>query len=240
MKNKIVRFIQSQISRSRSKGVVLGLSGGIDSALTAVLCKHALGREKVLCLLLPCDSHKQDLDDARLIIKKFRLRAQAVDIRPIYKASLKILPKAGRIASANLKARLRMAVIYYFANKYNYLVCGTSNNSERMAGYFTKHGDGGADFLPLGDLSKARVRKLAGLLNIPARIIAKAPSAGLWPGQTDEAELGMSYSDLDDILLRLRKGQKQVRASRLVNKVKSCIKSSEHKRRPAPVCMING
>ena len=240
MKNKIIRFIKKEVKRSKAKGVVLGLSGGVDSAVVAVLCAQALGKDRVLCLILPCGNQKQDSLDARALVKKFKLNARVIDLEGVYRAYMKILPKAGRMASANLKARLRMTVIYYFANKFNYLVCGTSNRSERMVGYFTKFGDGAADFLPLGALLKKQVRQLAAALNIHEDIITKAPTAGLWPGQTDEKELGMSYNDLDDILLRLQKRQKQACKSNLVQKVKSSIESSQHKRRLPPICAIYG
>ena len=240
MKNKIIRFIRKEVKQSKARGVVLGLSGGVDSAVAAVLCAEALGGVKVLCLILPCGSHEQDLRDARALVKKFSLKSRVIDLESVYRAYLAILPKAGRMASANLKSRLRMTVEYYFANKLNYLVCGTSNRSERMAGYFTKFGDGAADILPLGGLLKKQVRRLAADLGIPGNIITKPPTAGLWPGQTDEKELGMSYDDLDDILLRIKNGQKQIRARCLVNKVKFCIKSSQHKRRLPPMCTING
>jgi NAD+ synthase len=152
---------------------------------------------------------------------------------PAYKCLRRILPPADRKAKGNLKARLRMLVIYYFANKFNYLVAGTGNKSELLMGYFTKYGDGAVDFLPLGGLLKREVRLLAEAAGIPSRIINKPPTAGLWQGQTDESEMGISYKELDDILFNLERGRKPKTSVRNLSKVKALIKTSEHKRLPA-------
>jgi len=134
----------------------------------------ALGKEKVLALILPCESQKKDIEDAKNLVKRFDIRTKLVDLTKIYHQLIKILPKANRITYANLKARLRMIVLYYFANKFNYLVCGTSNKSELMTGYFTKFGDGASDILPIGSLLKTEVRKLAEELNIPDLLLKKS------------------------------------------------------------------
>jgi len=214
---------------------VLGLSGGVDSALVAALAKRAVGRKRLLCLLLPCGSSNQDQQDAKLMIKKFGLKYKLVEITPIYKSLCKILPWGDRRVMGNLKARLRMLVIYYFANKLNYLVCGTGNKSELLVGYFTKYGDGGVDILPLASLLKKEVRELARELGVPRSIIDKHPTAGLWAGQTDEKELGISYNELDSILFRLERKRKQVSPPNKVKKVQAMIKSSQHKRQPAAI-----
>lgn len=238
IRKKIVSWIRKNLRQSGCRGIVLGLSGGVDSACAAALCKEAAGRSKVLALILPCHSHVQDLRDSGLVARMLGIKAQTVDLSGIYDSFVKILPRASRIASANLKPRLRMVSLYYFANKLNYLVCGTGNKSEIMVGYFTKYGDGAADILPLADLSKTKVRLLAGELDIPKRIIDKPPSAGLWPGQTDEDEMGISYRELDDILECLESKQKQKAPREKVNKVKQMVWRSAHKRQSPNICYI--
>ena len=238
MKAKIVSWIRGQVKSAKAKGIVLGLSGGIDSAVVAALSKEAVGREKVLAVFLPCNSNPQDLKDAKLIAQKLKLKSKLVNLSGVYNVFLRALPDADSLARGNLKPRLRMAALYYFANKLNYLVCGTGNKSELMAGYFTKYGDGGVDILPIGDLLKRQVRVLARELKIHESVIDKAPSAGLWPGQTDEGEMGLAYDDLDEILHRMATGRKQTASSDKLNKVRLMHKRSEHKRSGAQVCRI--
>ena len=238
LRKKIVNWIRLNLRQSGAKGIVLGLSGGVDSACAAALCRQAVSENKVLGLLLPCHSHIQDLRDARLTAKSLGIKIKTLDLSGIYDSLLKILPPANRVAAANLKSRLRMAVLYYFANSLNYLVCGTGNKSELMVGYFTKFGDGGVDILPLADLFKAQVRQLAGELGIHKRIIDKPPSGGLWPGQTDEGEMGISYRELDEILQRLETKQSQALAQKKVNKVKQMIRCSAHKRQGPRICCL--
>jgi NAD+ synthase len=234
IKDKIVSWIRRQVKDARAKGIVMGLSGGLDSSVTAALSKEAVGRRRVLALVLPCHSQQGDLKDAELIAKKLGIKTTIVELSGIYDRLLKILPPAGSLGRANLKPRLRMLVLYYFANKLNYLVCGTGNKSELSLGYFTKYGDGGTDILPLGDLLKREVVKLARELGLPEKIILKAPTAGLWPGQTDEAEMGITYNELDDILARI--DEKKAQAQAKVKKVRAMIASSQHKRQGPKVC----
>lgn len=223
---------------AKAKGVVLGLSGGLDSCVVAVLAKQALGKDKVLALLMPCHSHKSDLEDAVAFAHKFGIKTRVVDLTKSYDGLVKSLPVADRMTLANIRPRLRMIVLYYFARKLKFLVCGTSNKSEIMAGYFTKYGDGASDIIPLGDLYKTQVRKLAKELKIPQAIIDKPPTAGLWPGQTDEGEMGITYANLDDILVRIEKKKKQILPKVKVDKVKKMIQLSEHKRQKPAVCRI--
>lgn len=238
MKNKIINWIRGQVKSSRAKGLILGLSGGIDSAVVLALAKQAVGKDKVLAICLPCHSHQEHLDDARLIARKFGIKTKVIDLSNTYNSLIKALPKAGKIAISNLKPRLRMLVLYYFANKFNYLVCGTGNKSEIMAGYFTKYGDGGVDILPIGDLLKSQVRELARELNIPEPIITKLPTAGLWPGQTDEGEMGITYRELDDILWAMENKKRQILPRKQVNKVKAMVRCSGHKRQMPEICYI--
>jgi NAD+ synthase len=238
MKKNIIAWIKKQVKDAGAKGIVMGLSGGIDSAVVCALAKEAVGKKNVLCLLLPCHSHIQDAKDARLVAKKLGVKIESVDLTKVYDQFLKVLPVALNLAKANLRPRLRMATLYYFANKLNYLVAGTGNKSEIMAGYFTKYGDGGVDILPIADLLKRDVRKLAGELNIPKSIITKAPTAGLWPGQTDEGEMGITYDLLDDILYRFEHNKPQQAAKEKIEKVRRMVLRSKHKRYMPEVCKI--
>lgn len=230
MKNKIISWIKRQVKDAGAKGIVFGLSGGIDSSVIAALSKEAVGRRNILALLLPCHSQPQDLIDAKLVLKKLNIPSRLVDLSSVYDRFTAILPRANALAQANIKPRLRMMTLYYFANKLNYLVCGTGNKSELSIGYFTKFGDGGCDILPIAGLYKKDVRALAAELKIPQPIIDKAPTAGLWPSQTDEGEMGITYPELDEILERIEKGKKQKLSAAKVNKVRRMIKRSEHKR----------
>jgi len=199
----IESFIAHQVEVSGRKGVVLGLSGGVDSALVAKLCADALGPRRVLAVGLPEGRDDKDLADAEAWAKELGIGWRVVDIAPMALAFERALDasKADRIARGNIRARVRMVVLYYIANTENRLVMGTGNKSELLVGYYTRWGDGGADFLPIGDLYKTQVRAMARHLGVPAAIVDKVPSAGLWPGQTDEGELGITYEELDRILL---------------------------------------
>ena len=239
MKNKIILWIKQKVKDSGAQGIVMGLSGGVDSAVVAALAKEAVGRNNLLALFMPCNSNPQDLKDAALVAHKLGLKSKLVNLSAVYTNFLKVLPGAISLARGNLKPRLRMSALYYFANKLNYLVCGTGNKSEFLVGYFTKFGDGGVDILPIADLFKRQVRQLAGELKIPPGIITKAPTAGLWYGQTDEVDMGITYDKLDDILDRLCNHKKQVADSQSVDKVKKMYKKSEHKRKGAQICRIH-
>ncbi|PKM99875.1 MAG: NAD(+) synthase [Elusimicrobia bacterium HGW-Elusimicrobia-2] len=199
MEKKIISGLRKKLKSASAAGFVLGLSGGIDSTVAAMLA-HKASRGKTTALILPCESLKEDIEDAKKFARKFRIPFRIMDLTKLYRSALKTCAvKSTKSGRGNLKARLRMTVIYYFANSKNYLVAGTSNRTELKFGYFTKHGDGAADVLPLGDLLKKQVRELAVKLNIPKSIIDKAPSAGLWPGQSDEQEIGLSYEIMDRI-----------------------------------------
>lgn len=231
---RISQWIRDQVEAAGAAGILIGLSGGIDSAVVAVLARQAMG-EQVLALLMPCRSLVEDERDALIVADTFGIRRERVDLSPIYDAFLHQLPDGGEICLANLKPRLRMTTLYYFANKLNYLVAGTGNKSERLMGYFTKYGDGGVDILPLGDLVKSQVRELADELGIPPRIINRPPSAGLWAGQTDEEEMNIRYEDLDNIIVSLEQGEVTELPKALMSYVKGMIARSRHKRSTPPI-----
>lgn len=238
MVDKIVCWIKSRVRKAGAEGIVLGLSGGIDSAVVAALCIRAIGRGKVLALFLPCKSNPDDLKDAKLVAKSLGLKTKLVKLSKVYNSFLSVLPGSNVLSKNNLKPRLRMTTLYYFANKLNYLVCGTGNKSELMVGYFTKYGDGGVDILPIGDLLKYQVRSLAKELKIPEKIILKAPTAGLWKGQTDEGEMGLKYKVLDEVLKNIKSNKIKAIDRKAVSRIKMMLEKSEHKRRCADICRI--
>jgi len=240
MHKYIIRWLKAQFRKAKAKGIIFGLSGGVDSAVVAALAKEAIGKRRILALFMPCNSNTSDLKDAKLVAKKLGIPAKTVDLSGPYNDLTKILPAAGKLAQSNIKPRLRMLVLYYFANKLNYLVCGTGNRSELAVGYFTKYGDGGVDILPIGGLLKKQVKALAQELGVPARIINKPPTAGLWQGQTDEGEMGLTYAELDGILenMNIKKKGKQAASRDKVSKVKRMIEKSEHKRQGPTICHI--
>ncbi len=203
----IQNWIGNYVKKAKADNVVVGLSGGIDSAVTAALCTNALGKEKMIGLGLPCGSISQDLKDSKLIAKHLEIGFKVLDLTSVYNTFLECVNykiRREKLAIANLKPRLRMMTLYFIGQSSgNCLVVGTSNRAELAIGYFTKYGDGAADFEPIASLYKQEVRKIAGILNIPEKIINKVPSAGLWPGQTDEGEIGLSYDVIDEILYRL-------------------------------------
>ncbi len=232
--DKIEEWLREQIISSNKKGIVVGLSGGIDSAVVAVLAKKAL-KSNVLGLILPCKNVVLDKRLALRLADKFKIKTRTINLCGAYNKLESIYPKAGRVVKANLKARLRMTTLYYAANVLDYLVAGTGNKSELTIGYFTKYGDGGCDILPIGGLLKVEVRRLASELSIPSEIIDRAPTAGLWAGQTDEAEIGISYDCLDECLQAIDKNNESRVKKKVLSKTKLMIKNSEHKRLQPPV-----
>jgi len=230
----ISRWIGLQVNSAGAKGGVVGMSGGLDSSVTALLCKQALGDE-LLGLILPCHSDPLDEHHARMVADRFDIRVEKIDLGPVFEVLLSILPAGGEVTVANLKPRLRMMTLYYYSNRLDYLVVGSGNKSELQTGYFTKYGDGGVDILPLGGLSKTDVRALAQELGVPEEIMAKPPSAGLWSGQTDEGELGITYEELDRALQMLESDHKSDPEDVLLSRVRELIAHSEHKRAPVPM-----
>jgi len=227
--DKLTSWIRDKVSATGCGGIVLGMSGGLDSSVLAVLCQRAFPRD-ILGVLMPCHGSQEDEEHAHAVAGKFSIPTRTVVLNTVFDSLLKAVagdrlePAVNRLAEANLKVRLRMLTLYYFANKLKYMVAGSSNRSELSVGYFTKYGDGGVDILPLGNLVKGQVREMAGFLGIPRQIIDKPPSAGLWRGQTDEGELGLSYEDLDRYLISGEASKE------LKEKIESMIAASKHKR----------
>lgn len=244
MTSDLVQWLRDRAQDAGAEGFIIGLSGGIDSAVVARLCQLATPN-RVLGVILPCYSHAQDEADARLLARTFGMPVARVDLSPVFDAltgalhaAVKGLPTSVHVTDikqqmpeANIKPRLRMTSLYFIANSLNYLVAGTGNRSELMLGYFTKHGDGGSDVLPIGHLVKSEVRALARDLGVPASIIDKAPSAGLWIGQTDEAEMGFSYDMLEAYL---NDGPSAV-PPEVARRIDSLHRASMHKRRTPPI-----
>jgi NAD+ synthase len=240
---KIKRFIKDYVAKAKAKGIVLGLSGGIDSCTAAALSALAISGEKVLGLMLPeKETHNaKDIKHAELVAKKFGFKTEMIDITSTIESfcnSIPIFDPADNMCKGNVKARTRMIYIYYYANKLNMLVCGSSDKSETMMGYFTKWGDVAADISPIMDLYKTQVRKLAQHVGVPKEIVSKPSSPALWPGQTAEKELGIKYELLDLILYGLEHFMKTEEIAKqlslekeLVDRIKDRWLSAEHKRR---------
>ncbi len=232
---KISRWLEEYLTESGCTGFVVGLSGGIDSSVTAILCRQVT--EATLGLILPCGySSPDDIKDAQDLAKQFGIEFRTYDLTPVYES---LLPSLGlqadspvTIPLANIKARLRMVALYYESNQLNRLVVGTGNRTELALGFFTKYGDGGVDLLPLGSLLKREIRGLANYLGIPEKIISKTPSPGLWPGQTDEGELGASYDQLDSLISgETPRGLTKEE----IQKFQKRIADNKHKRQLTPV-----
>jgi NAD+ synthase len=200
---KIIEWLKDEVYTANAEGAVFGLSGGIDSAVVAVLCKKAFPN-KCLALIMPCHSNPVDAQYAQLVADKFNIETKTVILDTVFDTLVNQLgddPRAKKLSVSNIKPRLRMITLYYFSAERNYLVIGTGNKSELTVGYFTKYGDGGVDLLPLGNLVKSQVRELAQYLGVPNEIIERPPTAGLWENQTDEGEMGITYETLDKYIL---------------------------------------
>jgi NAD+ synthase len=243
VQNRICRFIKDYVENAGAKGIVLGLSGGVDSAVTAALSSLAIGGENVMALLMPeKETFKQkDLDDAQTIADLFNLKTQTADMTNVLDGFYQSIPafnEADRLCKGNVKARTRMIFLYYYANQQARIVAGTSDKSETYMGYFTKWGDAAADITPIIDLYKTQVRRLAMHLGIPKELALKPSTPSLWPNQTAEGELEIKYETLDLILYGLERFMKPEEIAEqlqieqaVVDRVQARILSSEHKRR---------
>ena len=243
----IHQFLRAHALSDGATGVVVGLSGGIDSALTVRLARDALGPERVLGVLLPDARFPAPLlRETEEYGRSLGLETRTVPLDSVEAAFRALLPEVSdRVTLGNIAARARMTVLYALARERGRLVVGTGNKSELLLGYFTKYGDGGVDLLPIGDLYKTEVYELAATLGLPNPVRERAPSAGLWEGQTDEEELGLPYSEIDRILYgleRLRTEEEIAESTGLaparVHEVAERVARSRHKRRTPPVAKI--
>ena len=222
----VQKWIYSTVFSTSASGVVVGLSGGIDSAVAASLASRALGAENVLGLIMPCQSAQEDTDDGIRIADHLNVHYRILDLSPVLESFLKAgeLEESSVMNIANIKSRLRMTMLY--AHSAERLVLGTGNYSEILVGYWTKWGDGAADLLPLGRLYKEEIFGLAESLQLPGWIISRIPSAGLWPGQTDEKEMGVSYSDIKAYF------EGKCLSDAAAERIELLADISEHKRNP--------
>ncbi len=243
--NAIEESIVSVVEASRLNGAIVALSGGIDSALVATLASRVVD---VYGLLLPdpATSDPRDAQDALGLAESLGIDHEIIGIggivEAVYAARPRLGPKECRLAYANVKPRVRMVMAYFASNLDGRVVLGTGNKTELLMGYFTKHGDGGVDMLPIGDLYKTRVRQMAAHVGVPEAIIKKPPSAGLWKGQTDEGEMGIDYGTLDKLLygvfdLGLSYGEVQKETGvgeEMFKHVMERVRDNEHKRNMPP------
>jgi NAD+ synthase len=249
--SRISKFIENEVKKSHTNGLVLGLSGGIDSSVAVYLASRSIDTNQILGLIMPDSTvtSQIDVEDAISISNILKIRYLILDINDIKQTYNKILP-SNQLSIGNLIARIRMNIIYYYANLQNLLVIGTSDKSELQIGYFTKFGDGAADILPLGDLYKTEVRKLADYLNIPSSILNKKSSPSLWQDQTAEDDIGMEYSKIDNILQFLE--NENIAQTKNFNNLlpelefnnedlislRKLISKSEHKRNLPKICFL--
>ena len=229
---EIEKFLQNYLAETHCEKYILGVSGGVDSSLVAAILKSAVGRDKVHCLIMPIDSIKEDTEDGLTLVKDLDLPYDVIDNSEAFEAYKKEFQKNGieldRSTLGNLKARMRMATLYAVAQKERGLVVGTDNADERCVGYFTKHGDGACDILPIAHLVKGEVVEAAKLYGVRQHLAERVPSAGLFEGQTDEKEMGVSYKDLDAYILGKEVSEEAKKRIQYLERI------SEHKRNPIP------
>ena len=226
--NYLVKWLKNEVKKANCKGVIVGLSGGVDSSVVAAIAKKAFPKHS-MGVYMPVGNMGQDLKDAEDVADFLKIETTLVDLTEPFKAMEKAMPIKTKLAVANMKPRLRMTALYGLAQENGYLVLGTDNQAEWMLGYFTKYGDGGADLLPIIHLTKGEVMQMARDLKMPKNIYTKAPTAALWEGQTDEEELGFSYDEVDKFLTH------QKIDADVKEKIQHQIKITEHKRKALPI-----
>ena len=229
----IEKFLKEYLENNRMDTYVLGISGGVDSSLCAALARNAVGKDRLHCLILPINSSKEDEEDALTLVKDLDLKYDIIDASEAFNNYVKEFNKKGfeldRSTLGNLKARMRMSILYAIAQKERGLVIGTDNADERCVGYFTKYGDGACDILPIAHLLKAEVVEGAKIYGVNDRLANRVPTAGLFEGQTDEKEMGVLYKNLDAYIL----GKEIPEEAK--KRIQHLEKISEHKRNPIPM-----
>lgn len=248
---KISSFIRQQVEISGLNGAVVSVSGGLDSSVVLALTARALGPSRVRALTMPERdiTPESDITDVTRLAEALDVTCDTVEITPVLRVIRDAIPlydPLDRISAGNLTARARIVVVYYYANALRSMVMGCGNKTEWLTGYFTKYGDGAADIMPIADLYKNQVRQLARHLGTPEDIIGKTPTAGLWPGQSDEEELGVKYDVLDLILLGRERGMSEDEVADdlnidtgLIRRMYRRVATNEHKRRPPLILRLS-
>lgn len=231
--DELVSWLKEKVDSAGAKGLVFGLSGGVDSAVLAGISKLAFP-DTSLGIIMPCHSDKIDEEHALIVAKALELKTEKVDLTLTFDTMMDAFKfETNKLATANIKPRLRMTTLYYYAQSHSYLVAGASNKSEFKVGYFTKHGDSGVDLLPLAEFVKGEIWELARYLDIPEVVINKVPSAGLWDDQTDEDEMGFTYQVLDEFI-KSGNADEDIRI-----KIEDMYEKSNHKREYPPIFKVN-
>lgn len=229
----VEKFLRDYLENNKCEKFVLGVSGGVDSSLCAAILKNAVGRDRVHCIIMPINSSDADTIDGLTLVKDLDLPYDIIDASETFEAYKKVFTKNGieldRSTLGNLKARMRMSILYAVAQKERGLVVGTDNADERCVGYFTKYGDGACDILPIAYLVKAEVVEAAKIYGVKDHLAERVPTAGLYEGQTDEKEMGVSYKDLDAYVLGKEINEDAKKRIQYLEKI------SAHKRNPIPM-----
>jgi NAD+ synthase len=247
VKELLVRFIKDQTTNAGFMKAVIGISGGVDSAVSAALAAEALGKENVLGVMIPYrTSNPKSVEDANLVIQATGIRSELVGISKMVDGYCEVNKITDSLRRGNVMARMRMIVLYDLSAREKALVIGTSNKTEILVGYGTQHGDLASAINPVGDLYKSQIWQLAEALKVPKSVIEKAPSADLWEGQTDEAEMGVTYAKLDALLFEMvdeRHSDEELVTmgfeETLIKKVRGMIQQNQFKRRPPVIAKVS-